>query len=173
MAWTTPQTWTAGQVVGASDLNTHLRDNINYVLSGRGAVPLWWTSTGVITVNSSTFVDVDATNLKMTITLASGRIMGWWTATMQVDNTAHNVKAWLGTRVDDTTEDNASSAATVMLQQAGNTNYIPVVVPFAFTNLSQASHFVKLRGRHDGSAGAVLRVTSGTDNGVRAMVFEI
>lgn len=34
MAWTTPDDWKTGQVVSASDLNTHLRDNLNY-LKGR------------------------------------------------------------------------------------------------------------------------------------------
>lgn len=34
MAWTTPADWETGQVVSASDLNTHLRDNLKY-LKGR------------------------------------------------------------------------------------------------------------------------------------------
>ena len=29
MAWTSPKTWASGYVVLASDLNTHLRDNLN------------------------------------------------------------------------------------------------------------------------------------------------
>lgn len=32
MAWTTPQTWTNTTLVNATDLNTHLRDNLNAVL---------------------------------------------------------------------------------------------------------------------------------------------
>ena len=28
MAWTSPITWTAGQLVTAADLNTHVRDNL-------------------------------------------------------------------------------------------------------------------------------------------------
>jgi len=31
MAWTTPKTWTTGELVPASDLNTYLRDNANYL----------------------------------------------------------------------------------------------------------------------------------------------
>jgi hypothetical protein len=31
MAWTTPRTWVAGEVVTASLLNTHVRDNLNAV----------------------------------------------------------------------------------------------------------------------------------------------
>lgn len=40
MAWTTPRTWTAGEVVTASMLNTHVRDN---TLALYGA----WTSASV------------------------------------------------------------------------------------------------------------------------------
>ena len=42
MAWTTPRTWASGYVVLASDLNTHLRDNLNVtapaVMSSQGDV---------------------------------------------------------------------------------------------------------------------------------------
>lgn len=31
MAWTTPRTWTPGELVTASQLNTHLRDNLNFL----------------------------------------------------------------------------------------------------------------------------------------------
>ena len=29
--WTTPKTWAIDEVVGASDLNTHVRDNLNFL----------------------------------------------------------------------------------------------------------------------------------------------
>lgn len=31
MAWTSPRTWVAGEVVTAAELNTHVRDNLNYL----------------------------------------------------------------------------------------------------------------------------------------------
>jgi hypothetical protein len=31
MAWTTPRTWTAGETVTASVMNTHVRDNLDYL----------------------------------------------------------------------------------------------------------------------------------------------
>lgn len=33
MAWTTPRTWVVSEIVSASVMNTHIRDNLN-VLSG-------------------------------------------------------------------------------------------------------------------------------------------
>lgn len=29
MSWTTPKTWSANEIVGAADMNTHIRDNMN------------------------------------------------------------------------------------------------------------------------------------------------
>ena len=34
MAWTTPRTWTTGEMVTAALMNTHVRDNLNVVLPG-------------------------------------------------------------------------------------------------------------------------------------------
>lgn len=36
MAWTPPKTWTAGEVVTAAMLNTHLRDNLNILKTNIG-----------------------------------------------------------------------------------------------------------------------------------------
>lgn len=32
-AWTTPRTWVSGELVTASMMNTHVRDNLNYLFS--------------------------------------------------------------------------------------------------------------------------------------------
>lgn len=42
MAWTTPKTWSTGATVPASDLNTHVRDNLN-ALAPDGATSASWT----------------------------------------------------------------------------------------------------------------------------------
>lgn len=43
MAWTTPRTWTDGEVPTAAIFNTHVRDNIAWHHSGDGA----WTSPAI------------------------------------------------------------------------------------------------------------------------------
>lgn len=37
MGWTTPRTWTTSELVTASIMNTHLRDQLNYLYSGKEA----------------------------------------------------------------------------------------------------------------------------------------
>lgn len=34
MAWTTPKTWTVGEVMTAANVNTHVRDNLGYLYNG-------------------------------------------------------------------------------------------------------------------------------------------
>ena len=57
MAWTTPRTWVAGEVVTAALLNVHLRDNLNALL-------------GVTAVND-TFVDLGTFS---ELTIATGAV---------------------------------------------------------------------------------------------------
>lgn len=49
MAWTNPLTWATGQVVSASDLNTHLRDNLKYL---KGRVLAQWPAQTLATGTS-------------------------------------------------------------------------------------------------------------------------
>ena len=53
MAWTNPLTWETGQVVSASDLNTHLRDNERYL---RGRVLAQWPASTLATSTSDVAV---------------------------------------------------------------------------------------------------------------------
>lgn len=40
--WTTPRTWTNGEIVTDTMLNTHLRDNLLYLYSRVGNAKIWW-----------------------------------------------------------------------------------------------------------------------------------
>lgn len=67
MSWTVPVTWTTGQVVGASDLNTQIRDNLLYLLSGRP----WGVNTfssSAITFNSTVDVALSTSLARIAIT---------------------------------------------------------------------------------------------------------
>jgi len=58
MAWTTPRTWLAGELVKEGDLNAQIRDNMNVLV-----VPID-TSTGKISaLSSATLANLDGTNL--------------------------------------------------------------------------------------------------------------
>lgn len=48
MTWTTPKTWSANEIVGAADMNTHVRDNMNALKDPpfyHSAITAAWTGT--------------------------------------------------------------------------------------------------------------------------------
>lgn len=74
MPWTTPRTFVAGETVTASMLNTHIRDNLNMLLEQTLSQTLYMPA-GAYTTTSTTFADVDSTNLKRTIAPISTRVL--------------------------------------------------------------------------------------------------
>jgi len=74
MAWTTARTWVAGELVTASMMNTHVRDNLNALKApptdlhnaDEGAD---WSTT------SATFTAIDATDLSLSLTTTGGDIL--------------------------------------------------------------------------------------------------
>jgi len=70
MAWTTPQTWVAGAVGTAAEMNTHVRDNMNYLkgqVDGNSALKAEGTGSQTITTSyadiTSASVTLDATGI--------------------------------------------------------------------------------------------------------------
>jgi len=49
MAWTTPRTWSTGEVVTASIMNTHIRDNLNAAFPNGAVSSAWTTFTPTLT----------------------------------------------------------------------------------------------------------------------------
>jgi hypothetical protein len=72
-AWTTPATWAVDQLVTAGDLNTHLRDNLN-ALKTPPSAHYELDESSDYTTTSTSFTDVDATKLALTITTTGGDV---------------------------------------------------------------------------------------------------
>jgi hypothetical protein len=73
MAWTTPKTWNVDELLTAANLNTHLRDNLN-ALKAPPTVHYECDEDSEYTTTSTSFVDVDGTNLALTLTTSAGKI---------------------------------------------------------------------------------------------------
>ena len=74
MPWTTPKTWAAGEIPGATEFNQQIRDNLSYLLQ-RPFVGKAVSTGGSYTVGGGTWSNVDATNLAIAITPVTGRLM--------------------------------------------------------------------------------------------------
>lgn len=132
MAWTSPATWTTGQIVSASDLNAQVRDNFTYVLQ-KPLVAVTALNVGDITTTSASLADIH-TSLAGTLTINSGRI--------EVKSTgvySHNVGAGMTLAVD---VDGVTKWSGIHVL----TTYAHVVtLDVPVTGLSVGSHVAKLR----------------------------
>ena len=73
MGWEMPKTWTVDELVTAGDLNQHIRNNMNALKNPPSAhfEPNLGTD---YTTSQTSFVDVDATNLALTINTHGGDV---------------------------------------------------------------------------------------------------
>lgn len=54
MAWTTPRTWAAAEVVTASLMNVHVRDNLKALTEWTSYTPTWTATGGTPTIGNGT-----------------------------------------------------------------------------------------------------------------------
>lgn len=54
MAWTSPKTWAADDVLTASDFNTHIRDNLKAATEWTAYTPTWAATGGTPTIGNGT-----------------------------------------------------------------------------------------------------------------------
>ena len=139
MPWTTPKTWATGELVTAADLNTHLRDNLNFLLS-----PNFQEAVGSGTdfsTTSTTYADI--TGMSVTITTAGGNLLvsafGRFTGSA-------GANAFLAINLDGTDYE-VNTAATV----SGSGLYVCALRRFV---VSAGAHTVKLRLRTESGSYA-------------------
>lgn len=125
MAWTIPRTWTALTPLGATDLNTHLRDQLN-VLKDPPFQQNIWSGTAVTT--ASTAVPIDTANLSISLTTYGGAIHLSFQGYQDSTNAAFYTFQWDGTAFN-------SGSALVRLAVAGMVRYDAWV-----TGLASGSH---------------------------------
>ena len=165
MAWTSPKTWAVNELVTAADMNTYISDNLSYLKTRMDDDPSEYTlnESSDYTTTSLTFVDVDATNLAITVETqrANANVLVHFDALVDMGSAGQQVLFDIdvdGNRLggDDgvagTTHVNTSVAT--MRKQVSFTRYI--------TGLSQGSHTFKLHGRITASATAKIFAGAGT-----------
>ncbi len=152
MAWTTPKTWTTGDLVTAVDLNTHLRDNFN-ALKGVPSIAANFSTTTWTT--STAFVDIaSAFNLNITVSEGSRLLVcmwGSWSAG------ALGYTSYLDLLIDSTRVGHSTDG----LQQLNVSNYgeqyiIPFSILYVSSALTAGTHTIKPQYRTENSSSSVL-----------------
>ncbi|MEO8609958.1 MAG: hypothetical protein ABI690_18840 [Chloroflexota bacterium] len=72
--WSSPKTWSVGELVTAALLNSHLRDNFDFIKTPPTALYILNESSDYTTTSTS-FVNVDGAKLALTITTAGGDVL--------------------------------------------------------------------------------------------------
>lgn len=164
MAWTPPTTWVAGVTVGATDLNSNIRDNMNFVFNGKAAQVVRFLSNYATTGTS--FADIDATNLIITKTITTGRALVAFIGCGADMNAVPGATTDWGAFdiiVDSTTRAGDATYGTLIWNSAGGSGYggpQPVVIAL-FTGLSAASHTFKPQWKTNNAANAIRLRPSG------------
>ncbi len=73
MAWVTPKTWTAGELVGETDMNTYIRDQQTYLFSP-SFQQILTASAGNLTITATTAIPISTADLSITLTTYGGNI---------------------------------------------------------------------------------------------------
>lgn len=151
MAWTTPKTWEDGEIVDQDDLNTHIRDNLNYLkdrIDGDNAAQ--YATEVTANTQAETWTDVDGTNLNLTITTNGGdvaiTIIG---GAYNSGNLTRGVD--IGVQVDGTTDYTIITRDNDFWGETGLGDSISCT--YILSGLAAGSHSFKLRFKRTGAGG--------------------
>jgi hypothetical protein len=117
MAWTTPKTWTGGELVDRDMLNTHIRDNENYLYGLRRYIEIevFAPTTSLTTGDGKKYFHIPADLNGMNLTEVHALVITAGTtgvSTIQIANVTDSVDM-LSTRITiDSGETGSNTAAT-------------------------------------------------------------
>lgn len=149
--WTTPKTWAVDELVTASALNTHLRDNLN-ALKTPPSAHYESDEASDYTTTAGTWADVDATNLALTITTHGGDVLVHFHGTLQ----GSGQHVFLDVAVDGTREGGDDGILRVRQD-----DYEAVSFTRLISGLSAGEHTFKLQWK---SSSGTLFAGAGTSN---------
>jgi hypothetical protein len=164
MSWNTPRTWTPGEVVTASLLNAHLRDNLNALLAGRPLAFVCRTGSADYSTSSTSFVDVDGTNLALTLNLNGSRVL--LVATALIAGSLSNSICYLDWAADGSARAGGTNGLIQSAIGTTGANFQAVTALAAFSGLSPGSHTFTLQYRGNGNGTA-----SVLNNGQAVVLF--
>lgn len=157
--WVSARTWSSGELVTASIMNAHVRDQLNavktpasfYCVVNEGAD---------YTTTSATFADVDATDLGATFTTAGGLLFVCFSG---CGGHVGNGRIFLDVVVDGTRYGGDDGIIQVR-EPATPVTALNLSFSIVIAGLSAASHVIKLQWKTSG-ATATMYAGAGTSNG--------
>lgn len=134
MAWTVPKTWSS-EPLTSTDMNTYIRDNQNYLKQHIELDSAYMTKLLSYSTTATSWVNVDATNLRDTITTTGGDVL----ATLFAYGRHNTGNPW-DVRV---TIDGDNVGHFMRFENAGD--YFGVSFAYVFRGVSAGSHTFSLQ----------------------------
>lgn len=148
MAWTSPLTWVANQLVTATQMNTHLRDNLLALYNrpkARYASPNIGAST-----TSTDWVNVDATNLALALTCTGADVLVLVTASLTWSGGgAYTDRCFLRVTYDDV----SFGVYPRVTRYGSDSNFVLYTMAVVKTSVTAGSHTFRLQWMVGGTAG--------------------
>ena len=158
MAWTTPRTWSYGELVTQTMLNAHVRDNL-LALKEPPSDQVIRNNLGMYTTTSTTLVAVDGANLKVTLSTNGGDVLVWFMGTFSA---TAGTTLLLDILIDGTARVGAGFEG-LLAQGLGTGKTVVSIPPVVVSGLAAGEHNFVLLWR--GTGGATLRLFSDTTSG--------
>lgn len=157
--WTQPATWTVNQLVTAADMNTHLRDNLEFLKDPpTGAYKA--DESADYNTTSTSFVNVDVTNFAFSLDTAGGDVLIGFYGTFIMNAASREVYL----DVDVNTLGRVGGNDGLIAGQNPETSVtrpIPISFTYLLRNLSAGNHIFRLQWKVDGG-NATLYAGAGT-----------
>jgi len=149
--WTTPATWSNSVLVDATDLNTNVRDNMDYLFTRPRTVSNSDAAANVTTTSTS-FTDVDGAGSEFTISVATngGRLMIGFVGALVVAGGVTTYRGYLDVDVDGARLGGDDGLVLFYYPYSGNVSFVVVTGV-----LSVATHTVKLQWKTNNVANTL------------------
>lgn len=148
MAWTLPRTWTNGEVVGETEMNAHVRDNLSYLFSP-AFQQLVTGSAGLPTAPHSASATAINTGLVITVTTYGGNVEAFFQANITGSGRLRFNLQYDGTAL-------VATATGITIAEPTNLNRTQVMFHVFVTGLASGSHtFAPMFARVGPSLGFV------------------
>lgn len=153
MAWTDPKTWTA-EVLSSSDLNTHLRDNLN-ALKNPPSDFYTFNDTADWSMSSTSWADIDATDLNVSITTTGGDVIVHFHGTILGATQSYFDFTINGTR---------HAGDDGIIRMAGNSLHYAAVFTMIVSGLAAGTYIFKMQWKAAAASAINLFAGAGTAN---------
>lgn len=159
MTWTAARTWVDNELVTAAIANQHIRDNL-LALKDPPTASYLFNEGADYTTTSTSFVDVDATDLALTIVTTGGDVFVTFFGVVNLS--ANSLLVRFDVTVDGVAVAGDDGLIAWHNGTTGNTIHAPIGFGVWVRSLAAGSHTFKLRWRMGGAGTATLYAGAGT-----------